>query len=146
MNNKSIIPVAMLIKKFYCHCCGGLLIKNKRTRTIRRGDPDYKEHSRIGRTHMIGDIELTEYDFKCPDCGNIIGYDEQCIVEKIQKQLGKNMLSEQEFSDHRDSIKDKMDRKSKIFKVLYTAVIGAIAALILYIQIKSGDFSFKFYF
>ena len=95
---------------------------------------------------MIGDIELTEYDFKCPDCGNIIGYDEQCIVEKIQKQLGKNMLSEQEFSDHRDSIKDKMDRKAKIFKVLYTAVIGAIAALILYIQIKSGDFSFKFYF
>lgn len=147
MKNKSVsIPIGML-KKFYCHKCGERLRKHSRTRTLRRGDPDYEKHSVIGGTHVIGDVELTEYDgFQCPACGSIVEYGEQCIVEKIQKQLGKNILSENEIADRRDSVKEKIDRNGKISRVIFTAVICGIAALLLCMKIQSGDFSFDFYF
>ena len=138
MNNKSIsIPVAMLIKKFYCHCCGGLLIKNKRTRTIRRGDPDYKEHSRIGRTHMIGDIELTEYDFKCPDCGRITSFDEQCVIENIQKNVGKHILSQAEITEHTPKAEADLKRKRNITNIIANIVFIALTAFIIYMSLKS---------
>ena len=137
MNNKSIsIPVAMLIKKFYCHCCGGLLIKNKRTRTIRRGDPDYKEHSRNGRTHMIGDIELTEYDFKCPDCGRITSFDEQCVIENIQKNVGKHILSQAEITEHTPKAEADLKRKRNITNIIAKIVFIALTAII-YMSLKS---------
>jgi predicted RNA-binding Zn-ribbon protein involved in translation (DUF1610 family) len=137
MNNKSIsIPVTMLIKKFYCHCCGGLLIKNKRTRTIRRGDPDYKEHSRIGRTHMIGDIELTEYDFKCPDCGRITSFDEQCVIENIQKNVGKHILSQAEITEHTPKAEADLKRKRNITNIIVKIVFIALTAII-YMSLKS---------
>jgi predicted RNA-binding Zn-ribbon protein involved in translation (DUF1610 family) len=137
MNNKSTsIPVAMLIKKFYCHCCGGLLIKNKRTRTIRRGDPDYKEHSRIGRTHMIGDIELTEYDFKCPDCGRITSFDEQCVIENIQKNVGKHILSQAEITEHTPKAEADLKRKRNITNIIAKIVFIALTAII-YMSLKS---------
>ena len=137
MNNKSTsIPVAMLIKKFYCHCCGELLIKNKRTRTIRRGDPDYKEHSRIGRTHMIGDIELTEYDFKCPDCGRITSFDEQCVIENIQKNVGKHILSQAEITEHTPKAEADLKRKRNITNIIVKIVFIALTAII-YMSLKS---------
>ena len=138
MKNKSTsIPVAMLIKKFYCHCCGGLLIKNKRTRTIRRGDPDYKEHSRIGRTHMIGDIELTEYDFKCPDCGRITSFDEQCVIENIQKNVGKHILSQAEITEHTPKAEADLKRKRNITNIIAKIVFIALTAFIIYMSLKS---------
>ena len=138
MNNKSIsIPVAMLIKKFYCHCCGGLLIKNKRTRTIRRGDPDYKEHSRVGRTHMIGDIELTEYDFKCSDCGRITSFDEQCVIENIQKNVGKHILSQADITEHTPKAEADLKRKRNITNIIAKIVFIALTAFIIYMSLKS---------
>ena len=138
MNNKSIsIPVAMLIKKFYCHCCGGLLIKNKRTRTIRRGDPDYKEHSRIGRTHMIGDIELTEYDFKCSDCGRITSFVEQCVIENIQKNVGKHILSQADITEHTPKAEADLKRKRNITNIIAKIVFIALTAFIIYMSLKS---------
>ena len=127
----------MLIKKFYCHCCGGLLIKNKRTRTIRRGDPDYKEHSRIGRTHMIGDIELTEYDFKCPDCGRITSFDEQCVIENIQKNVGKHILSQAEITEHTPKAEADLKRKRNITNIIAKIVFIALTAFIIYMSLKS---------
>ena len=147
MNNKSFsIPMAMLTKKFYCHKCGERLIRNARTRTIKRGDPDYKKHSRVGRMHLIGDVKFTEYDFKCPACGNIIEYDEQCVIGKIQKQLCKNILSDEEVLNNRGKAEDSIKRNAKIFKVFFSVVALVIIGLILYINIKSGNFSFTFYF
>ena len=147
MNNKSVsIPMAMLTKKFYCHKCGERLIRNARTRTIKRGDPDYKKHSGVGRMHLIGDVEFTEYDFKCPACGNIIEYDEQCVIGKIQKQLRKNILSDEEVLNNRGKAEDSINRNSKIFKVFFSVIALAVIGLILYINIKSGKFSFTFYF
>ena len=147
MKNKSTsIPVGMLTKKFYCHKCGERLSKHPKTRLVKRGDPDYKKYNRIGRARMIGDVEVTEYDFQCPSCGNITEYDEQCVIEKIQKTLDKAILSEEEISEHKADAKEEIDKKAKIFHIFFIASTCAIAALILYFAIKSGDFSFTFYF
>jgi len=135
-NKSSSIPVAMLVKKFYCHCCGNRLVKNPRTRTVRRGDPDYKEHSRIGDMHMIGDVEVTEYDFKCPHCGKIISYDEQCIFSIIQKALGKHILSENEISALTAEASTELKRKRRITEITVKIVFILLAALFIYICIR----------
>lgn len=147
MKNKSTsIPVAMLTKKFYCHKCGERLTRHPKTRIVKRGDPDYKKFNRIGHARIIGDVEVTEYDFQCPSCGNITEYGEQCVIEKIQKTLDKNILSEGEILDHKAAAKEQIDKKAKIFHILFIAITCAVAALILYFAIKSGNFSFTFYF
>ena len=148
MKNKSVsIPMGMVTKKFYCHKCGERLGKHPKTRTLSPGDPDYRKHSRINRkAHMIGDIEVTEYDFQCPACKNVIEYDEQCVVRKIQKQLRKNVLSDEEVLNNRGKVEDSMNRNAKVFKVIFSVVALAVIGLILYSKIKSGDFSFTFYF
>ena len=147
MKNKSVsIPMAMVTKKFYCHKCGERLGKYPRTRTVKPGDADYKKYNRIGRTHIIGDVEVTEYGFQCPACGNIIEYDEQRVIVKIQKQLRKNILSDEEVLHHRGKAEDSINRNAKIFKVIFSVVVLAVIGLILYSKIKSGDFSFTFYF
>ena len=121
--------------------------KHPKTRTLSPGDPDYRKHNRINhRTHMIGDVEVTEYDFQCPACGNIIEYDEQCVIGKIQKQLHKSTLSEEEILNNRGKAEETMDRNAKVFKVIFTITALAIIGLILYSKIKSGEFSFTFYF
>jgi predicted RNA-binding Zn-ribbon protein involved in translation (DUF1610 family) len=148
MKNKSFsIPMGMVTKKFYCHKCGERLGKHPKTRTLSPGDPDYRKHNRIThKTHMIGDIEVTEYDFQCPACKNVIEYDEQCVVRKIQKQLRKNILSDEEVLNNRGKVEDSMNRNAKVFKVIFSVVALAVIGLILYSKIKSGDFSFTFYF
>jgi len=148
MKNKSVsIPMAMVTKKFYCHKCGERLSKHPKTRTVKPGNPDYRKHNSINhRTHMIGDVEVTEYDFQCSACGNVIEYDEQCVIGKIQKQLRKNILSDEEVLNNRGKAENSMDRNAKIFKVIFSLVALAVIGLILYSKIKSGDFSFTFYF
>ncbi len=148
MNNKSSsIPVAMLTKKFYCHKCGERLSKHSKTRTVKPGDPDYREHNRINhRIHMVGEVEVTEYDFQCYGCGNIIEYDEQYVVGKIQKQLRKNVLSEEEIHNKRGKVEDTINRNARVLKAIFTVASLVIMGLIIYGKIKSGDFSFTLYF
>ena len=147
MKNKSVsIPMGMVTKKFYCHKCGERLGKHPKTRTLSPGDPDYRKYNRINHKHRIGDIEVTDYDFQCPACKNVIEYDEQCVVRKIQKQLRKNILSNEEVLNNRGKVEDSMNRNAKVFKVILSVVALAVTGLILYSKIKSGDFSFKFYF
>ncbi|MBR2292884.1 MAG: hypothetical protein IKA44_01065 [Clostridia bacterium] len=148
MKNKSIsIPMGMVTKKFYCHKCGARLDKHSKTRTVSPGDPDYRKHNRINhRTHMIGDVEVTEYDFQCPSCGNIVEYDEQRVIKKIQMQLHKNTLSEEEILNNKGKAEETMDRNAKVFKVIFVTIALAVIGFIFYSKIKSGDFSFTFYF
>ena len=145
-NYRVSIPVGMTTKKFYCHKCGEQFGKHAKTRTVRRGDPDYKKYSRMHRIHIIDDVQVTEYDFKCPTCGNIIEYDEQCVINKIQKQLDTNLLSEADIFENREKIEKFMDRNVKVRKVISTVLALLVVALILYFQYKSGNFSFRLYF
>ena len=134
----------MLIKKFYCPCCGARLAKHPRTRTLRRGDPDYKKHSQIGHTHIVGDVELTEYDFQCPDCSKILSYDEQCVIETIQKSLGRQILSQDEIDEHSPKAEADLKRKRDITFTVVKILFIALAALIVYMGSKSGELTFYF--
>ena len=144
MNNKSIsIPTGMVTKKFYCHECGERLVKNPKVRTIKPGDPDYKKHSRIGRTRIIGDIELTEYDFKCPSCEKLISYDEQCVIGEIQKNVGMHVLSQDNINENYEKANTTLQRKRKIGAIIGKTFVIAVIILAICYLVKSGDLSFK---
>ena len=115
MSRKHIsIPMGMVMKKFYCHKCGERLGRQPTKRTVRRGDIDYRKYNSIGNTYYIGDVEVTEYDFKCPGCNRTMNYNEQCVISKIQKHLQKNVLSNEEIRDNRERAEQIIDRNSKI--------------------------------
>ena len=138
INKSSRIDAAMLTRKFYCHKCGNILVNNPRKRIIKRGDPEYKDLSHVGRMSMIGDIEFTEYDFKCNNCDCIIAPDEQYIVEKIQKMLGKHILSEEELSQNREKAYLSIERKKKITNIIVKAVFVIVTVVVIYLSLKTG--------
>ena len=147
MKNKSYsAPLGMLTKKCYCHKCGERLVKHPKTRTLSPGDPDYKWYSRIVHTHLIGDVEVTEYVFKCPSCGNIIEYDEQCVIRKIQKKFNKKIITDEEVLNNRENLEDSIKRNTKILKVIVYLVAITLIGLAIFLKIKLGDNSLKFYF
>ena len=86
---------------------------------------------------MIGDIELTEYDFKCPDCGRITSFDEQCVIENIQKNVGKHILSQAEITEHTPKAEADLKRKRNITNIIAKIVFIALTAFIIYISLKS---------
>ncbi|MBQ8849000.1 MAG: hypothetical protein IJ011_01550 [Clostridia bacterium] len=146
MKKSSSIPMAMALKKYYCHECGEMLVKTPRTRVIRRGDPDYRKHNRVGNKHISGDVELTEYDLKCPSCDRIVDFDEQCVIDEIQKRLGKRELSQTEIDDNKNQANDTVDRKNKIANTVFTVFVIAVLIVIFYLFSKFGMSSIKFYF
>ena len=138
MKNRSFsIDVAMITRKFYCHKCGARLERSPHTRTVRRGDPDYREHSRIGRLHVTGDIEVTEYNFRCPACDRVVDCDGQYVIERIQRSLGKRKLSEEEIAKHEASARAALDRKKRILGAIVMVVSGILVAVALYFSIAS---------
>ena len=146
-NRTSEFDLVMITRKFYCHKCGDRLVRNAHTRTIKRGDPDYRKHSRIGRgTYAIGDIELTEYDFKCWTCDRIISVDEQYVFEEMQKMLGKHILTDEEVADNVEKAKSAIAKKRKITDIVVKAVSVALALLVLFFWITKGGIDFTFYF
>lgn len=146
MNKISIMPRAMKKRKFYCSCCGEKLIPYPKTRIVKRGDPDYKEHSHFGQgKRLIGDIELTEYDFKCLSCNKCISYDEQCVVAEIQKYVGVHTLSQENVNENYEKANATLKRKRKIRSIISNLFGTVVAILLIYYWLKSGDFSFKLY-
>ena len=146
MKNKShVIDAAMVARKFYCHTCGERLINHPRTRLIERGDPEYKEYSHVGHMRRIGDVELTEYDFQCPSCNRIINPDEQYVIEKMQKMVGKNILTEEEFTQNEAAARLAIERKKKITTIIVTVIFIIATIIALYFAIKTDSFSGKFY-
>ena len=134
MKNKTYsIDAAMVTRRFYCHKCGDRLLRNARTRLLRRGDPDYRKHN-MG---FIGDIELTECDFKCWTCDRIVSCDEQYVIEKMQKKLRKHVLSEAEFAENEEWARAAIARKKKIGNIISSAVGFAALVVALYFCLKS---------
>ncbi len=137
-------PVAMLLKKFYCHECGEKLERSPKTRTIKCGDPDYREYSTyLDGKHLIGDVELTEYDFICQSCRKVISFDDQCVIEKIQKTLDKRVLSKVEVLENIEKAKAVLDKKRKVSNAIVFSIFILITILAIFLAFKFGGFSFK---
>ena len=140
-------PLDMKIKKHYCSCCGEKLVMHPKTRMIRRGDPDHNEYSRFNRKmRILGDIELTEYDFKCLSCEKHISYDEQCVIEEIQKYVGARTLSQDNIDENYEKAKETLERKKRVRTIINKLLGAAVVILIIYYWFKSGNLSFGFYF
>jgi hypothetical protein len=120
-------------------------MKHANTRLIKRGDPDYKKHSRIGRgTYVMGDIELTEYDLECMTCKTYISYDEQRPIMMVQKELGKNILSDEELAETKPRMDDKLDRRAKIWKIFGIAVAALFIGFYVYRFATTGELPIRF--
>lgn len=145
MKHKMTVLEPMDCRKLYCHKCGDLLMKHANTRLIKRGDPDYKKHSRIGRgTYVMGDIELTEYDLECMTCKTYISYDEQRPIMMVQKELGKNILSDEELAETKPKMDDKLDRRAKIWKIFGIAVAALFIGFYVYRFATTGELPIRF--
>lgn len=132
MKNKTVtIPMAMLVKKFYCHRCGAKLERQARSRTVRRGDPDYEKHRDIADVTVFGDIEVTEYDFRCPQCSQPIRFEQQRIIEYIQRRANKHTLSQSEINAMEAEAKAHLDRKRKLTNIV-SCVVFALAAIMIF--------------
>lgn len=94
---------------------------------------------------MIGDVKLTEYDFKCPCCGKITSYEDQCVIETIQKNIGKQILSEAEIAEHTQKAKADLKKRERITKIIVVTFFVALTIFIIYLSLRHGIFSVKFY-
>ena len=91
---ESEIDLGMLFRKMYCHKCGTRLKKMKVTNVYKKGDPGYSNDILGHGTLGMSEKAISHYIYKCPNCGNEISYDDQCIVAKKQKSLKKKILDE----------------------------------------------------
>ena len=145
-----VMPRVMKKRIFYCPACAERLYLSPRTKILERGDPDYQKYSRVRGKRIIGKIELTEYDFRCMSaecvaCDKPISYEEQCVIEEIQKRVGANVLSEANLEEHRADAVATLEKKRKTKDIIERA-IGIVAVIVfLYCWLKSGNFSIKFY-
>ena len=146
MNKSYSIDAAMTMRAFYCHKCGERLRKHPRTRIVKRGDPDYRKYSRKGRTHFFGDVEVTEYDFKCPSCNRIINPDEQYVIEKMQKTLGKHRLTDEEVARNEQAARLSIAKKKRITDIIVKIIFIIAVAVALFLALAKDGFSLKFYF
>ena len=125
----------MVVGKFYCHACGARLKQHKKTRVVRHGDADYAKYNDFGSTRNLipSDIELTEYDFCCPCCEAITTYEAQRIIQRIQKEQGKHILTEAEIAFHTPKAEASLAKRARVWRVCVTIVSLALTALIFYL-------------
>ena len=79
------IPFGMLFKKYYCSNCGVKLEKEKTHRVVTKDDRDYYQYHEYGM-FPLRDHDVYGYRFRCPSCKKRTSFDEQCVIERIQKQ------------------------------------------------------------
>lgn len=94
------IPAGMIFRKMYCCKCGTLLEKQKQSTVYKKGEVGYQNkilgHSTIGMDKK----EEVSYVYKCPNCQEIVSYDEQVAISKIQKKMNKKILTEHKESHY----------------------------------------------
>ncbi|MBQ8393502.1 MAG: hypothetical protein IJX51_07000 [Clostridia bacterium] len=103
MGYKMEIPVGMIFRKMYCRYCGERLKRHKATDVYTSSDPNFSRTMKIRsaghRIVNIGSQTSVTYIYKCPNCNKQSTYDEQLLFSKIQKRLGKKILSDDEINN-----------------------------------------------
>lgn len=125
MAYKKEINAGMIFKKRYCRKCGARLIKNPIRSVVQRGDPEYYKHNRMGRGRMLDKtIHVTEYNYKCPSCGSIVEYDDQLVIEQVQKKMKSRTLSETELISEMEWAQNRVSRNNKITFTVFLSVLA----------------------
>lgn len=115
------IPFGMVFKKYYCSKCGTKLEKEKTHRVVTKDDWDYYQYHDYGRFPRR-DYDVYGYQFKCSCCGDRISFDEQCIIEKIQKKRKNIILSPDEIKENYELCKKANDKRKLIRNVLFLII------------------------
>ena len=113
MKTKSYsIPFEMVFKKYHCSQCGAKLEKEKTHRVVTKDDKDYYQYHDYGEFPRR-DVDVYNYRLKCPSCGARIAFEEQCIIERIQKKCGQAVLSKEDIREYYQECKE-----GKTYRVL----------------------------
>ena len=125
------MPFGMKYKRRYCYKCGTWLSAKPYTRTVSYNSKEYERFRRVDdKQFVIGDIELTTYDYVCPHCKNVTRYEEQLAISRVQKKLKSRVLSEEELEENIDREKNVVTWKKDIWGFVTTLLwlIGVIVA------------------
>lgn len=128
----------MLVKRYYCSKCGAGLQKEKTHRVVTKDDVDYyiyQDFDKFPRRNH----DVYEYRFKCPSCQSRISFEEQCIINKIQKSNRSIILSPIEIRKHRSEYK-KYNIKRAIISELITIILIFVTVFGLAFLISGKNF------
>ena len=132
MKGKSIsIPYSMVLKKYYCSKCGTRLKKEKTHRVVTEDDKDYYQYQDFN-TFPRRDYDVYDYEFKCPSCRTRISFEEQRIIEKIQKKQHRLTLSHAEIRENYAAFRKANHRRSSIYNILVPILVNLIVFTLFY--------------
>lgn len=132
MKGKSYsIPFGMVFKKYHCHKCGDVLRKERTHRIVNKDDKDYYNYQ---DPYMFpkNDWDVYEHRFMCPKCGNRISFDEQCIIERIQKMKNSKTLSNFEIKEAYEESKAANDKRVLIRNILIPTIFNLLIIVLYY--------------
>ena len=138
------------LHKFYCMHCGERLAREKIRRTVTPQDADYKEqlpsghHGRPGgksfslrfsRTvYLNQNVNISDTRFVCPACKKRVPFDEQLIRARVQKVLGKRILTRGELESHREAAAKRKrfltELKSMLFTLFFLALFVPVCKVL----------------
>ena len=62
----------------------------------------------------------------------------------VQKELGKNILSDEELDAHRPKVQEKLDRRAKMWKRFGIAIAAIFIGFYLYRFATTGELPLRF--
>ena len=130
------IPFGMIFKKYCCSKCGEKLEKEKTHRVVTEDDKDYYQYHDY-RKFPRDDIDVYDHRWKCPSCGARISFDEQCIIERIQKKCGQSVLSRDDIKEFYTECKEK-NAKRVLLRNICVAVIACFVSVLLSVFTKNN--------
>ena len=97
------VPAGMLFKRMYCGSCGNKLKKTFTSKIYKKGDLGY-ERPAFTRFEIPFNYQTTSstYVYYCPRCRWIIDYEQQLIIQKLQKKYGRYKLTKEEIRKYYD--------------------------------------------
>lgn len=126
MNGKSYqMPVGMRFKKFYCAKCATKLEREQTHRVVTEADKDYFRYQSYNRFPRVN-FDVYHYRFRCPGCEARNTYEDQCVLDGIQKRCGHWILTPDEIRENYEA-----GKKARAQHVLLTSVLVAVGCALL---------------
>lgn len=139
MKNKNYFkPYGMMFKKYYCSKCETLLEKEKTHRVVSKEDVDYFKYQKIN-AFPRRDWDVYEYRFKCPSCNESISFEEQCIIERIQKINNKKILSISDIEVSYESCKIKESKRLLLRNILVPSLFNLLIIIPIFLALPDRN-------
>ena len=140
-----VFPKGNPFKAHRCHNCGGKLTQKYSTRTITPDNPEYDSRVSFGERFRYPkrNITVTDRFYICKDCGADISYDDQVLVEYVQKSAMRHRLSDEEITRELEDAKRWKKKRDRIIKLVKNVIW---LAFILFVLLNGGKIGFRFYF